>query len=161
MVSKMPMPYYFRYLKYFRMADNNKGEDVPCVYVYEDEKNLSPDHNDSPNAVYQNDDIPLENGGRNDLPTRNESTRQDQTKKKQKRRSLYDENHYALPDYDDDKQPETPESLSLRDPDSTAKSMVPSIWRTACCFLFGLMLLSITANIVFVHKKDQRGNIKI
>jgi len=143
------------------MEDNNKTEDVPCVYVYDEEKNITPDHNDSSNAVYQNDDIALEDGGLNYPAIRNKSTRQDQTKKTQKRRSRYDDDHYALPDNDDDKETGTPESVSLRDHELTEKSMAPSLWRTACCLFLGLLLLSITANVVLVLKKDRQGNIEI
>ena len=112
-------------------------------------------------GVYQNDDISLENGGHNDIPTRNKSTGPDQTQKKQKRRSRYDENHYALPDNDDNDQSEYPESVSETEPDSKTKSMVPSFWRTACGLAVGLMLLSVTANIVLMSTKDNDGNIKI
>ena len=153
LVCKMPMPYYFRHLKYFRMADNNKGEDVPCVYVYEEEKSIKS------SSIYQNDDISLEVIGRSAPPTMNKSTRQAQTKKSEKRRSRYDENHYALPDNDDNDQSEYPESVSEIEPDSKTKSMVPSFWRTACGLLLGLMLLSVTANIVQMFNNNTKSDI--
>ena len=140
------------------MAHDNSGEEVPCVYVYEEEKNIAPDDANFTTPIYQNDDIALEDGGSNDPSIRTKSAHQDHGKKSKKRLSRYDEDHYALPDDDDDHQPDSPESESRKENNSTAKSTVSSLWRTACCLSSGLMLISITANILLLYAKDQDGN---
>ena len=137
------------------MTDSNGSEDVPCVYVYEEEKSAKS------SSIYQNDDISLETIDRRNPPIVSKSTNQAQTKRPEKRLSRYDENNYALPDNDDNDQSEYPESVSETEPYSKTKSMVPSFWRTACGLLLGLMLLSVTANIVQMYTKDRDGKFKI
>ena len=139
------------------MEDKNKSDYVPSEYVYDEEKKTS---------VYQNivedpcDDSSSENVNRDQPSIRSTTTSQSQTRKSKKRHSRYDEDNYALPDNEEDEPTGSPPSIASQSSNAGMRSKL-SLWRSGCCFVSVLLLLSMVGNIVFLFQNRQNGKITI
>ena len=139
------------------MEDNNKSEYVPSEYVYDEEKKTAVNQNILEDPY---DDSSSENENVDPPSIRSTTTSQSQTGKSKKRRSRYDEDNYALPDNEEDEKTRPPPSIASQRSNAGMKSKL-SLWRSGCCFVSVLLLLSMAGNIVFLFQNRQNGTIKI
>ena len=139
------------------MEDNNKGEYVPSEYVYDEEKKTAVNQTIIEDPY---DDSSSENENGDQPSIRLTTSSQGQTRKSKKRHSRYDENNYALPDNEEDEKTGSPPSIASQRSNAGMKSKL-SLWRSGCCFVSVLLLLSMAGHIVFLFKNRQNGNIKI
>ena len=131
------------------MSNQQKDEEIHSEYVYDKESN-TPDHNDTifTEPYYKQDSD--DSDGRTSVNTDSPDDKRLKTSKTKRRKSLYDENHYALPDMDDDAKNEA-EIRSLKSK-LKAKEKQSFAWKTTSLVAIGILLLSVGANVYLATK---------
>ena len=145
---------------YFRMASQENGGQVPCEYVYDEDKNNPPQETIIFEGEYSDEDSEKDSKvPENELDsTIIEKSRPSKTKR---RVSRYDSGNYALPDSDDEAEMVTLRArLKAKDAQLAAQKTRSVTWRrTSFIFMF-LLLFSVTGNVYQAIEKSSSSGKK-